>query len=70
MVTSYEIRFRPHTGRVSKPVLGGDERNDGRGEIRRNARAEAILLLVDRLAKSFLGVHGFGPYPGEQVRAP
>jgi hypothetical protein len=43
---------------VRQPVLGAEEREDGRLAVRWNARAEAALLLIDQLAESFLDVHG------------
>jgi hypothetical protein len=42
--------------------LGGDEGKHGRGAIRRNARAEATLLLVDHHAEPFQDVHVPGPF--------
>ena len=41
-------------GQLWQPVLGADQREDGRLAVGRNPRAEAVLLLVDRLAESFL----------------
>ena len=42
---------------MRQAVDGADERKDGNLAIGRNARAEAMLLLVNRQAESFLDVH-------------
>lgn len=45
-----------------QPVLGANEREGGRLAAERDARAEAILLMVDHLAKSFVGIQAWTPF--------
>ncbi len=57
-----EIGQRLDNRRVWQPVQCADERDDGRLAVGWNARSEAALLLVDRLAESFLDVHAPVPF--------
>src|SRR5829696_1221165 len=57
------------TGRLWQPVLGANEREDGFQAVGRSARAETILLLLNRLTELLLDVHLVRPFQEEQETA-
>jgi hypothetical protein len=56
------VRQRLGSGPVLPPVPGAEKRDYGSLAIRRNARAEAALVLVDQFAELILDVHAPGPF--------
>src|SRR5262249_53076983 len=59
-----EFGLRYYAGRMRQRVPDAEDGEDGRLAVGRNLRAEAVLLLVDRLAESIADVHAHGPFRG------